>query len=150
MSVDAFQAELSKLRQLNRFPVDFRAAPIAELLSSRIEQLDIATGAATMTFVADERFVHGGGVVQGGIIATMMDFCIAVILLAGIEPGESIGTTNLNVEYHRPALPGTFRAHGRVTKKGRTISFAQCELYDMAGKQVAAAGATNMLIQMDK
>ncbi|MBR9911085.1 MAG: PaaI family thioesterase [Gammaproteobacteria bacterium] len=150
MAYDLFQRELRKVVDEQVFPVEFRASPIAELLTSTIDALDMDAMEARLSFVTDERFLHGGGVVQGGIVAGMLDFTMAVLLLADLDEGYSIGTTNLNVEFLRPAPAGVYVGTARVIRKGRTISFSHADLHDEAGKHIASASATNVIIPMNK
>lgn len=150
MAFDSLQKELQRLLQKNEFPVDLSTAPIAELLSARIEKLDADGGLAQLSFIADERFIHGGGVVQGGILGSMMDMAMAAVILAGLSDGWSIATTNLNIEFLRPAKAGSYVATASVVRKGRSVFFTRADLLGADGKQCASAGATNVLIKAMK
>lgn len=125
--------------------VDFGASPICERLCARVLALDVAAGTIDLKFKAGEEYVHGWGTVQGGIIVAMLDFAMAMAVLAGLEKGQSIATSNINTEYLRPAPPGDFRATAEIIRKGRRLAFARAELFDANGKHVASATTTNVI-----
>jgi uncharacterized protein (TIGR00369 family) len=72
----------------------------------------------------------------------MLDDTLGPALVATLGPGESAPTTDLHVQFLRPALPGRLVGRGRVVKRGRDIAFLAGELYDDEDAEVATATAT--------
>jgi uncharacterized protein (TIGR00369 family) len=58
------------------------------------------------------------------------------------EPGASAPTTDLHVQFLRPARPGRLVGRGRIIRKGRDVGFMSGELVDSDGEVVAVATAT--------
>ena len=87
------------------------------------------------------------GNVHGGVIAGLMDSCIAVALNQQLEPGQGASTVELKLNYLRSVNQGTLRAEGKVIQKGRKIIVGQGEIKDDAGNMIAFGTATFMVIQ---
>ena len=88
---------------------------------------EVGDGFAVCSLVPDERHVNADGVVQGGALYTLADFCFAVA-----ENGETIvreglpNTVTLNaaVNYLRPAKLGEkLVATAKRVKGGRTACY---------------------------
>jgi uncharacterized protein (TIGR00369 family) len=63
-------------------------------------------------------------------------------LVASLDPGLFSLTTDLHVQFLRPARPGRLTGRGRVTGRTRSMGFLAGELLDESGQVVAAATAT--------
>jgi uncharacterized protein (TIGR00369 family) len=72
----------------------------------------------------------------------MLDDTLGPALVATLGPGQFAPTTDLHVQFLRPASPGRLVGRGRVVKKGRDIAFLSGELVDETGTAVATATAT--------
>lgn len=87
---------------------------------------------------------HGNrtGIVQGGVVATLMD---AACGYAGLysEPGAPLRhstTISLTINFVAPARLGqTLRIVGRLIGQGRSIYFSCAEVHDASGVLVASA-----------
>jgi uncharacterized protein (TIGR00369 family) len=99
-------------------------------------------GTIEVAFKASEAFVNPAGVIQGGFLAAMLDETLGQALVAGLSPGDFAPTTDLHVQFLRPARPGRLVGRGRVVRRGRDVGFLAGELLDEAGTVVAAATAT--------
>ena len=89
-----------------------------------------------------EVFLNPAGTIQGGFLAAMLDDTLGPALVATLGPGEFAPTLDLQVQFHRPALPGSLTGRGRVVRRARDIAFLAGELVDDAGRVVATATAT--------
>ena len=63
-------------------------------------------------------------------------------LVATLGPGLFAPTTDLHVQFLRPARPGRLTGRGRIVRRGREVAFLAGELFDDSGQVVAAAVAT--------
>jgi uncharacterized protein (TIGR00369 family) len=118
------------------------APPVAQLLGFRLVAVDPAAGTIDVAFTASDQFLNPVGHVQGGMLAAMLDDTMGPALVATLGPGDWAPTTDLHVQFHRPALPGPLTGHGRVVRRGGTIAFLAGELLDADGRTVASAIAT--------
>lgn len=116
--------------------------PAAVLLGWELVAVDPEAGTIEMAFEATEQFLNPFGMVQGGLLAAMLDDTLGPALVATLGPGESAPTTDLHVQFLRPARPGRLVGRGRVVRKGRDVGFMAGELVDAGGAVVAVATAT--------
>jgi uncharacterized protein (TIGR00369 family) len=82
------------------------------------------------------------GVIQGGFLAAMLDDTMGPALVAALGPGRFAPTTDLHVQFLRPARPGRLTGRGRVVRRGKDVAFLAGELLDESGQLVACATAT--------
>jgi uncharacterized protein (TIGR00369 family) len=116
--------------------------PAAVLLGWELVAVDPEAGTIEMSFTATEQFLNPFGAVQGGLLAAMLDDTLGPALVATLGPGESAPTTDLHVQFMRPARPGRLVGRGRIVRKGRDVGFLAGELVDESGEVVAVATAT--------
>lgn len=116
--------------------------PAAATLGFEMLACDPDAGTIEVAFTATEAFLNPFGVIQGGFLAAMLDDTLGPALVATLGPGGSAPTTDLHVQFLRPAQPGRLVGKGRVVRQGRDIGFLAGEPYDEAGEVVATATAT--------
>jgi uncharacterized protein (TIGR00369 family) len=116
--------------------------PAAILLGWELVAVDPDAGTIEVSFTATEQFLNPAGEVQGGFLAAMLDDTLGPALVATLGDGEWAPTVDLQVQFLRPAKPGTLRGFGRVVRRGRDIAFLAGELRDPDGDVVATATAT--------
>jgi uncharacterized protein (TIGR00369 family) len=122
------------------------APPIAKLMGFSIEE--IGEGRVVFTCVPDESLYNPIGMVHGGLVCTLADTVIGCSVHTLLGPGVGYTSIDLTVSYLRPVLAdGTaLRATGRVTKPGRRVAFANAEIVDGAGKVVATASGSVLIM----
>ncbi len=103
--------------------------PLAALMKGEILRIDAAEGVAELAFSPDERFVQGAGVLQGGIVTSMLDFSMALAAFSRLEPHRSLGTVSLSVHFLKAALPGRHTVRARLDRMGGSMAFASAELF---------------------
>ncbi len=108
--------------------------------------------------VAEGRVVFAGapgpevynplGQVHGGYAATLLDSACGCAVHTRIQPGQGYTTLEIKVAYHRAmsADTGEVRAVGVVAHLGRRTAYAEAKLTDAAGKLVASATSTLMIL----
>ena len=90
------------------------APPAAVTLGFRLVDIDPDAGTITTSFEASDGFLNPFGMIQGGFLAAMLDDTLGPALVATLEPGQHAPTTDLHVQFLRPAQPGSAhraRAH---------------------------------------
>lgn len=124
-----------------RAPVAMNGSPMAEALRTQLLRADAETFDVEVAFEPGPVFTQAAGVVQGGAVASMLDFVLAYSALLAVPDGQSVATATLNVAFLRPAPAGPMRARGRVERAGRSLVFTAAELWDPEGRRVATANA---------
>lgn len=81
---------------------------------------------AVVRLEAADKHLNLGGVVHGGVLASMIDTAMGRAVRA--VTGETTATSQLTVTYLEPARPGPLVALARVTKRGSTLTIVEGEI----------------------
>lgn len=82
-------------------------------------------GAALCRMVPEERHTNGLGIVHGGALLTLADYCLFISARPAAE-GAEIVTVSLSTEFLGAAWPGDrLEARGEVLKAGRSLIFVR-------------------------
>ncbi len=114
-----------------------------ELLDWDPEALKIKVG-----FQTRKEFRNPGGVIQGGIIAAMIDDAFGPMCILASGRTKRPLTLDLNVSYLAAGNHGKFTCEARIIRQGKSISFVEGELFDATGELVARATSTVRLVPM--
>jgi uncharacterized protein (TIGR00369 family) len=89
------------------------------------------------------------GAVHGGYAATLLDSACGCAVHSKLAPDQAYTTLELKVSYHKgmTAETGEVRAEGRVIQMGRRAAFAEAKLTDSAGRLLASATSTLLVMQ---
>jgi uncharacterized protein (TIGR00369 family) len=139
----AFRAEIAF--QPGAAPLPITHCTFAEEFGIMLVALDLEAGKTRIAAALDERWVNGNGVIQGGVVAGILDFAMAFTVLARRGSARVMATTNLDVAYLRPAYPGRFEATAELISLGRSVAFLRAEMFGPNGKCVATATSTGMV-----
>jgi uncharacterized protein (TIGR00369 family) len=113
-----------------------------ETLGAQISEAE--PGRVVVELTAGPQHRHGGGVVQGGVIAQIADAAMGMSL-ATLQPDGIWNTTiELKVNFVRPAIEGRLRAVGRVVAMRQTLLFGEADVFDARDRLVARASSTCM------
>ena len=116
------------------------------LLGWTLRAIDPSAGTIEIGFTADARFANPQGMVQGGIIAAMLDDTHGPALFAQLDGTMFPVTVDCAISFIRSARFGQFIGRGRVVSCGKTIAFTEAELFDEAGEMVARGTFTSRLV----
>jgi uncharacterized protein (TIGR00369 family) len=116
--------------------------PAAELLGWKLVEINPDEGTIEVAFTATEQFLNPAGTIQGGFLAAMLDDTLGPALVQTLGDGEWAPTTDLHVQFLKPAKPGELRGSARIVRRGRDVAFLAGELRDAEGELVATATAT--------
>jgi uncharacterized protein (TIGR00369 family) len=121
--------------------------PAAALLGFELLEIDPEQGRLRARFAATERFLNPMGMIQGGILAAMLDDTMGPALAATLAADQIAPTLELKINFLRPAKPGVLVAEGRVVSKSSAIAFLAGELRDAGGELLATATATARILR---
>jgi len=122
------------------------AVGVMTLLGARLESVDEGHVAFACETRAD--FSNPMGMLHGGISATMLDSAMGCAVMSALPAGVGYITVDLAVTYLRPVpLDGvTVRAEGRTIHVGNRIATASGTLSDPAGRVLATATTTCLVL----
>lgn len=123
----------------------FARVPFPRLLGLRLEAL--GRGACRMSVELRDDLRQRYGVMHGGVIAALVDTAVAYAIYPGVPPGREITTVEMKISFLSSVREGGRAvAEARLLRLGRTLAVCACDVHDGAGKAVAAALATYMVI----
>lgn len=142
-------ATMTGLEQLRwaRDNVDDATTPsIRRLLGMRFDEIE--HGRVTMALTTSADFANPQGTTHGGIYATILDSVMGCAVHSTLPAGVGYTTLELKVNYVRPvSVDGAaITAEGAVIHAGRRTATAEGRAYDGAGKLVAHASTTCLII----
>ena len=113
----------------------------------RLLQMDLVTleqGRVEVRCAVDESVYSPLGAVHGGLVCTLLDTVAGCAVLSTLPRGTGFTSIELKVSFLRPVAvaSGPLTAVGRVVKAGRRIAFAEGQVVDAAGRDVATASSS--------
>ena len=125
---------------------DLPAPPVAQLLGMRMT--DVSPGSATFTLEPHQLHENGGGVVNGGVLATLLDMAVACAVMSTLPAGHRFTSIDLTVSMLRAAGAdsGTLTCVGTVVKPGRQVSFTEARITDSKGRLIATATSSLLIV----
>ncbi len=125
-------------------PRPFDANPLARGLGTHLLAADAREGSVTLAFTPGPQFLQGNGCVQGGSVAAMLDFALALAVLTRLAPGQSHSTVSFSVNLLRPTHVGRYIARGRIERLGSRLAFAHASLA-LDGTEELVATSTGVM-----
>lgn len=120
--------------------------PIAMLFGMQIREVEV--GRVVFECEPDESAYNPIGVVHGGLVCTLSDTVAGCAVHTTLDAGVAYTSIDINVSYLRPVTKdsGVLRATGHITKPGRRIAYCSAEIVDQAGKVVATASSSCLVM----
>jgi uncharacterized protein (TIGR00369 family) len=120
--------------------------PIAQLLGMWLTKADV--GLVEFQCTPDESMYNPIGMVHGGIVSALADSAAGCAVHTTLAAGVGYSSIGLTVTFLRPVTlaSGTLVATGRVVKPGRRVATAAVEIVDGAGKLVATATSSCLVM----
>lgn len=121
------------------------APPIAELMGMTIAEVE--SGRVVFTLVPQEFHYNPGGLVHGGVAATLCDSAMACAVQTVLPQGMMYTTLELHVNYVRgmTVKTGPVRCIGEMIHQGRQMATAQARLVDEQGRLYSHATTTCLI-----
>jgi len=120
---------------LSAEPVPERAHFLSQLGWSDV---DVPGVDLAMEMPMGPHLANSNGVMQGGLIATLIDIVGGRLVLRGLSPGQPIATSDLTVHYLAPVAIGPARAQATVLRRGRRSVVISVEVHDVGADRLAA------------
>lgn len=121
--------------------------PIMETLG--MSDMRVEPGQVTVQMPAAEFHYNPLGSVHGGVISTLLDTAAACSVHTTLAVGETYTSVDLTVKFLRPVTVGSglLTCAGSVISRGRRTALAQAQLTDEAGRLVAHATSTCLIMR---
>jgi len=105
-------------------------------------------GEVTFVCTPDESAYNPIGLVHGGLVCTLLDSVTGCAVQSTLPAEVGYTSIEIKVSYLRPVHghTGELVAHGWVTKPGRRVAFAEGDVRDAAGKVLATASSTCLIM----
>ena len=125
---------------------EYPPPPIARLLGFDI--VEVSEGEVVFECAPGEWHYNPLGTVHGGLACTLLDTVVGCAAHTTLPQGVGYTSIDLNVSYLRPitSASGTLRAVGRVVKSGQRVIFAEGEIQDAAGRALATATSSLLVL----
>jgi uncharacterized protein (TIGR00369 family) len=107
----------------------------------------IGDGESELRLDLEPHHLNPGGIVHGGVLATLLDGCIGLALRTKLGMDSEHVTIDLNVHYLAPARTGSLTGRGTAVRPGGRISYGEGQLFTDDGTLVAKGAATFLVIQ---
>jgi len=120
--------------------------PIASLFGMRMATVE--SGRVVFEYEPDDSVYNPIGMVHGGVVCTLADTVIGCAVHSTLEAGVGYTSIDLQVSYLRPLTSGSgvVVATGIVVKPGRRAAFGRAEIVDGAGRTVAEATGSCLIM----
>jgi uncharacterized protein (TIGR00369 family) len=121
---------------------------IASLLDIRCAEVE--DGRIVFTCKTRPDFANPLGLLHGGIAATLLDSVMGCAVHTTLPANQAYTSLDISVRYIRPGSidGGELRAEGRVVHRGRKVRTAEATLTDEAGKLIATATSSLMVLPL--
>jgi uncharacterized protein (TIGR00369 family) len=103
-------------------------------------------GAVMEADVAPGQWANPSGVLHGGVLMGLADSAMGMTMCGLLGAGKTGTNTDVQIRFLRPTRGGTLRATARVVRKGRRTMVLEADVTDAAGKLVARASSTFLVL----
>jgi uncharacterized protein (TIGR00369 family) len=110
--------------------------------------LEADPGCIRVTFQGKPDFYNPVGLVQGGILAAMLDGVMGAAAVSLLEDNETITTLDMNLSFMQPVRDVKLIAEGRVVHRGGSTIFMDGTLTLEDSSLVANATATGRVTRI--
>lgn len=123
-------------------------AGLPALLSIRL--MEARHGEVRFEGMPDVRYTNPVGTIHGGWTATLLDSAAALAAYSTVSEGKTSTTVDLHMHCLRPIMPdaGMLIGEGSVINAGRTLILTQSRILDAAGRLLAHATSTCMILDI--
>ncbi len=103
-------------------------------------------GRVWATWPVEADFITPMGTLFGGYLAALADHTMASALFTVLEDNEVLSTTDLQMNFLRPARDGVISIEAKVVSRGRRTAYCEALFSDSSGELLVRAGATQVIL----
>lgn len=117
-----------------------------------LQLLDLEPGYCRLQLPFKMDITHGAGTVQGGILTTLADSCIAHASIAALHGQGKVTTTiELKINFIRPAFRGvSYTAEAWLIHLGSRTAVGEAEIVNDQGKLIAKCLSSMMVLDLER
>jgi uncharacterized protein (TIGR00369 family) len=122
--------------------------PVLQMLG--VDGFEVEEGRVAVFLTPQEFHYNPLATVHGGVLATVLDTATACAVHSVLPAGVGYTSVDLTTKFLRPVTvaSGRLRCEGTVLSLGRRTALAQATLTDAAGRLVAHATSTCLLVEL--
>ncbi|MCQ6276026.1 PaaI family thioesterase [Bacillus sp. V3B] len=105
----------------------------------RVKHERISETNLKVTMPIEPLYLNSIGVVHGGVICSLADIAMGNIFGADENSNQKMVTADINTTFLKPAKGKVLIADAVVVKKGRTLNYIDCLIYNDQNEVVAKA-----------
>lgn len=124
----------------------FAASPFNDWFGA--ELLHAADGTIEIALDLQAHHLNPGGIIHGGVIATLLDIAIGLALRTRLSLEFAHVTTQLNISYLKPCREGRVVATGTAIHQGRRTGYGEAELRDDRDRLLSKATGSFLIFPM--
>jgi acyl-CoA thioesterase len=106
----------------------------------------LGEGTSEVRLDLEPHHFNPGGIVHGGVLATLLDGCIGLALRTKLGMEKDHVTIDLNVQYISAMRAGALIGRGKAIRIGDRVSHGDAELTSEDGRLIAKGSATFLVI----
>jgi len=117
----------------------------ARALGCKPLDADPERGWVRLSWQGTPEFTNPEGMVQGGILAAMLDDTLSLAIIVTLGAGHFVPTLEMKLSFLEPAYPGELIAEAEVLRRGRRVAFVEGTIRRPDGTLCCKASATQMV-----
>jgi uncharacterized protein (TIGR00369 family) len=122
--------------------------PVANLIGFEVGEFGSGRGITTLQ--TGPQHSNPMGTLHGGSLCDTADAAMGIAVGSTLEPGQSFTTVELKMNFFRPVWSTKLTAEAHVLQRGKTTAYVESIVKDEAGKLVAKAASTCMILHGDR
>lgn len=122
-----------------------QSMPVAKLIG--FELSEAGDGRAVVTLEAGPQHTNPMGTLHGGILCDIADTAMGIAFTSTLAASESFTTVELKINFFRPVWKAQLRAEGKVVRRGKSVGYVECEVWDENGRAIAKASSTCLVLR---
>jgi uncharacterized protein (TIGR00369 family) len=111
----------------------------------KIRLVEEYSDGVTVELPLREEFANSDGYLHGGVTAALIDGALGIAIQKRFANDPRGTTTEMKVNYLRPARLGRLTARARFIKVGRTLVVGEVNVFDQDQRHIAVGLLTYML-----
>ena len=111
-----------------------------ELIGAKV--IKAKDGESIVEMTIEDKHLQAYGILHGGVLATLIDNGIGAAVHSLLTEEEASATVDLNIKFLKGISEGVLRSEGKVFKKGRSMMFAECSIFDDKDQLIAWGSGT--------